>query len=60
MQQYGLAAGKQLCREGPGGQQSVQEPAVRPGGQVGQWCPGVHWEEHCQQVTGGDPAPLLR
>lgn len=25
----------------------------------GQWYPGVHWEEHSQQVKGGDPAPLL-
>ena len=35
------------------------EPAVCPGGQEGQWCPGVHWEQRGQQVGGGDPAPLL-
>ncbi|RMC15779.1 hypothetical protein DUI87_07983 [Hirundo rustica rustica] len=30
-----------------------------PGGQEGQWDPGVHWEECGQQVKRGDPAPLL-
>lgn len=25
-----------------------------PGGQAGQWYPGVHWEEHWQQVEGAD------
>ncbi|KAF4802554.1 hypothetical protein TURU_025062 [Turdus rufiventris] len=28
-----------------------------PCGQKCQWNPGLHWEEHCQQVQGGDPAP---
>jgi len=32
---------------------------VCPGGQEGQWCPGVHLKECGQQVKGGDPAPLL-
>ncbi|TRZ21626.1 hypothetical protein HGM15179_005462 [Zosterops borbonicus] len=41
----------------PGG--AVPEPSVSPCGQEGQWDPGVHWEEHCQQEEGGDPAPLL-
>ncbi|RMC13120.1 hypothetical protein DUI87_10651 [Hirundo rustica rustica] len=30
-----------------------------PCGQEGQWYPGLHYEEHSQQVKGGDPAPLL-
>ncbi|KAJ7405711.1 rna-directed dna polymerase from mobile element jockey-like [Willisornis vidua] len=44
---------------GSGEQQAVHEPEVCPCGQEGQWDPGVHWEEHCQQVKGGDPAPLF-
>ncbi|GAB0190298.1 hypothetical protein GRJ2_001495100 [Grus japonensis] len=30
-----------------------------PCGQEGQWYPGVHEEEHGQQVEGGYPPPLL-
>lgn len=39
------SAGKQLCRQEPGGhggQQDVREPAMCPCGQEGQWCPRVH------------------
>jgi len=35
------------------------EPAVCPCGQEDQGYPGVHYEEHGQQVEGGDPPPLL-
>jgi len=41
----GGPAGEQLCGEGPGsagGWQAKHEPAVCPGCQEGQWCPGVH------------------
>ncbi|XP_064280344.1 DNA repair protein RAD51 homolog 2 isoform X7 [Passer domesticus] len=34
---------------GAGGQQTVPEPAVCPGGQEGPWDPELHWEEHGQQ-----------
>lgn len=30
-----------------------------PCGQGGQWCPGVYWDQHCQQVEGDHPHPLL-
>ncbi|RMC04952.1 hypothetical protein DUI87_18130 [Hirundo rustica rustica] len=30
-----------------------------PCGLAGQWYPEVHWEDHCQQIKGGDPAPPL-
>ncbi|NXA25211.1 MIPT3 protein, partial [Ibidorhyncha struthersii] len=35
------------------------EPAMCPGGQEGQWHPGVHQKECGQQVEGGHPPPLL-
>lgn len=34
----------------------VDESAVCPCGQGGQWCPRVHQEKCGQQVEGGDPA----
>ncbi|KAJ7407517.1 hypothetical protein BTVI_63015 [Pitangus sulphuratus] len=41
------------------GQQAVHEPAVCPCGPGDQWNPGMHQEQHCQQVKGGDSVPLL-
>lgn len=43
----------------PDGQQADYESAMGPCGQKGQWDPGVHLEERCQHVKGGDPPPLL-
>lgn len=35
------------------------EPAVYPRSKGRQQYPGLHWEENCQQVKGGDPFLLL-
>lgn len=55
-------AGKQFGRKRPGdaGRHQVEhEPAVDLLSKK-TWCyPGLHWAEHCQQVTGGDPFPPL-
>lgn len=45
----------QLCRRepgGPGGPEVECELAPCPCCEGGCWCPGVHWEECCQQVKG--------
>ena len=51
----------QLCKGpgSPGGQQADHEPAVCLCGQEGQWDPGVHHKERCQQAEGGPLSPLL-
>jgi len=46
-QAWGGVAGKLLSRRGPGGagqQLAEHEPAVCPGGQEGQWHPGLYQE----------------
>ena len=53
----GWLTGKQLCREGsgcPDGHQMENKPAMRLGGQGGQQSPGLHSEECCQTVEGGE------
>lgn len=51
-----LLGGKQLCRKG---HQDEHEPEMCPRGKEGLWCPGLHWEECCQQAVGGDTSPLF-
>ena len=58
----GRPAGKQLGRKGPGGAggpQVERQPAMCPWGKEGEWYPGLHKEECCQQVKDGDPTALL-
>ena len=43
----------------PGGHQADHESAMCPCGQEGQRYPGLHSEECCQQVKGGDRPSLL-
>ncbi|KAJ7412815.1 hypothetical protein WISP_94520 [Willisornis vidua] len=50
---------EQRYMQGPVPGQCFHEPAVCPCGQEGQWCPGVHYKEHCQVIEAGDPASLL-
>ncbi|KFP00360.1 hypothetical protein N300_00533, partial [Calypte anna] len=42
-----------------GDREAEQEPAVCPGGQEGQWHPGLDQEQRGQQVQGRDSAPVL-
>lgn len=44
---------------GPGGHPGNHEPATCPCCRESQRCPGLHQEELCQQVEGGEPSPLL-
>ena len=55
-------AGKMHSRKGSWGvgwQAAEHEPAVCPGGQEGQWHPGLYQEQCGQQEYGGDCAPVL-
>lgn len=49
---------RQKGTRGAGEQPAEHEQAVCPGGQGSEWCPGVHWEKHCQQGKRGDSALL--
>jgi len=46
---------------GPGdaGRQVEHDTAMCHCGKEGQQPPGLHWEEHCQQVSRDHPSPLL-
>ena len=52
----------QLLRKGPGvpgGHQVDHKAAMCPCGKGGQRPPGLHQAEHCQEVRGSNPSPLL-
>ncbi|RMC17428.1 hypothetical protein DUI87_06010 [Hirundo rustica rustica] len=51
--------GADLLVRRSGVQDAPHEPGVCPCDQEGQWCPGIHLEDHFQQTMGADPAPLL-
>lgn len=42
-----------------GGHQVEHEIATCRGPREGKWYPVLQYKEHCQQVKGGDPSPLL-
>lgn len=62
MARWGLTAGQQLCREGPGSpheHQTEYKPATNPHSKGGRQPSGLNDTECCQQDEGGDPFPLL-
>ena len=62
LQAWGEVAGKLPDRKGPwctDGQSAEYEPAVCPGGQGGQWHPGLDQERCGEQDEGSHPAPVL-
>ena len=62
LQAWGRVAGKLPGGKGPWGvgrQPAEHEPAVCPGGQEGQWHPGLYQESCGQQEQGRDRAPVL-
>jgi len=59
---WGGVAGKLPDGKGPwctDGELDEYEPAVCPGGQEGQWHPGLYQEWCSEQDSGSNPAPVL-